>query len=271
MKLYELNFTLLREFKELEALFELLNQMSTVKGTRFTISIKTENDVSFIEIYLYYSSKIPFIGITRDLESLPSKETLDFLNNVEFKKVFFKFNVKNSKYISIDVLDSAYEYKLQNEKTLSCTAFNPNNEVELFALNFKLYKQFPHILEFVQILNSMLSHNCSSFIILRNIPTLYGYNYEKRSFTLNLFTNDISRPSLLFNANLHDLFNTGNITKYNMLCSQQKNPVRVYIDLKKMDKHLYPTITAHICLDVFSSHYDRILEQCKLIDYVTTP
>ena len=114
----------------------------------------------------------------------------------------------------------------------------------------------------------MLSNHCFSFAALRIKLFAYNRNVDKRNITMNFFTHNILRPSVLFNATLYNESNSVNITKYNMLCSQEENDIRISISIKKQDKHLNTILKVRVYLPRNSQSYDKIKEQCKLIDLV---
>lgn len=268
MKLYELNFTLLREFKELKGLFDLFNQMIVTNGTHATLSVQSDKDVYFIEISLYGSSEIPLIVITRDLETCPAKGTIPYSSSIDAPNMFLKFNVKDSKHIKVEVFDAIYEYVPEIETTSDITPLESSDFEELFNFDLKVSKSFSQIASFVNTLNAMLSNHCFSFAALRIKLFAYNRNVDKRNITMNFFTHNILRPSVLFNATLYNESNSVNITKYNMLCSQEENDIRISISIKKQDKHLNTILKVRVYLPRNSQSYDKIKEQCKLIDLV---
>lgn len=266
MKLYTLNFTLLREFEELKDLFDLFNQM-VVKEAHLKISVKTENDISFIQIYLYRCLRTPSIGIKRDLEFLPSKEILNHLKLIDFEKVYLQFHIKDAKYITVDVFDSVYEY-IPEEKPSTLSMLDTTNMEELFSLNFSVRKPFPELSDIVYIINKMLTNGCYSFIALEDRYLESGSNSGKKNLHLNFFTNNMARPSLFVNVNLYGRFSDRNISKYNILCSQPENPIKIYFEISSSDEQHGPIIKAHIFLQRSSKFYDKIIDQCKLIDLI---
>lgn len=269
MKLYELNFTLLREFKELKGLFDLFNQMIVTNGNHSTLSVKSDKDVYFIEISLYGSSEIPLIVITRDLQTCAAKDIIPYSSSINDSNMFLKFNVKDSKHIQVEVFDTIYEYVPEIDTASDITPLESSNFEELFNFDLKVNKSFSQIAAFVNTLNAMLSNDCFSFAALRNKLFAYNRTVDKRNITMNFFTTNILRPSVFFNATLYNESNSVNITKYNMLCSQEENDVRISINIKKQDKHLNTILKVRVYLPKNSQSYDKIKEQCKLIDLVS--
>lgn len=267
MKIYTLNFTLLREFEELKDLFDLFNQM-VVKEAHLKISVKTENDINFIQIYLYRCLKTPSIGIKRDLQFLPSEETLNYLKQIDFEKVYLQFHIKDSKFITVDVFDSVYEYISEKENLSNFSLLDYTDLEELFSLSFSVRKPFPELSNLVYIMNKMLTNGCYSFIALEDRYLGSGSNSGKKNLHLNFFTNNMARPSLFVNVNLYGKFSDRNISKYNILCSQPENPIKIYFEISSSDKQHGPIIKAHIFLQKSSKAYNKIIDQCKLLDLI---
>jgi len=267
MKLFELNFTLLRKFKELEGLFDLFNQMIVTNGNHCTVSVKSAKDVYFLEITLYASAEVPLITITRDLQTFPVKKDNSYTSTVDGKDMFFKFSIKEEKYVKIEVFNLVYEYTSKNSFMNNIEVIENKDFEELFTFNLKVKKSLSNISLLINILNSMLSNNCYSFVALRNKVYQCKETSNKKNIILSLFSNNMSRPSVVFNVSLFEENNFSKLPKYNMLCSQPENDIKVYITFEKDDKHHNHILKVHVCLPKTSKYYDKIKEQCELIDY----
>lgn len=117
-------------------------------------------------------------------------------------------------------------------------------------------------------MNKMLTNKCYSFIALENRYLESGSNSGKKNLHLNFFTNNMAPPSLFVNVNLYGNFSYRNISKYNILCSQPENHIKVYFEISSRDKQHGSIIKSHIFLHKFSKAYNKIIDQCKLLDLI---
>lgn len=274
-------FEMQTEFKELKAIFPLVNNM-LLNGCTCNVTLKSPNknennkfnNLCYLEISVFKgTSTFSALTIRRNLVT---SEKLDWNISAELQDIkknehiFFAVdNAYKSIYIyisediaEIDLLSLAEIDQLFPESSIDTKSrrknLNSNNFTLLYNLDFFLKKDFPELVYLFQVFNLMIYENAYHFVQMKT-RNLHGTE-KVIDLKLKLYYESQNRPSISITSRLREDANNQPISIYNFLTLTYSKPM--LFNLNYSEKHL--SLQAYC-------HEDSIAAANRLIETVFFP
>lgn len=265
-------FEMRTKFKELKAIFPLVNNM-ILNGCTCDVTLKlpnkTEyNNACYIKICIFKPNSIfPCLTIRRNLENMSgicweiNSELKDIREN---EYIFFELDdtYKNILlYIGKDVpkkdlLTNSEIYELFNESSVNVNSrkekLDSNKFTLLYNLDFSLRADFSELVYLFSILNLMIYEDAYHFIQMksRNLQ-----DTSSADFKLKLYYEAQNRPSISITAKLKEISSKQQISIYNFLTLTYSNPM--LFNLNYSEKRV--SLQAY-CNEDFISGANKLIE-----------
>lgn len=275
------SFEMRSSFKELKAIFPLVNSM-LLNGCTCKVKInspntneyKKFNNIFYLEICVFKgSSRFSSLTIRRNLAST---ENLDWNISTELKDIhenehiFFEVDDTYTSilvYISEDLLEKDLLTlpeidELFKESSIDTKSRKENlkstNFTLLYNLDFFLKKEFPELVYLFQVFNLMIYENAYHFVQMKT-RNLQG-SADVFDLKLKLYYESQNRPSISITARLSELPSKQPLSIYNFLTLTYAK--HMLFNLNYSEKHL--SLQAYC-------HEDSVAEANRLIETVFYP
>lgn len=232
MKIFDLEFELRENYKELPKILDYLNNLIFTDSAIGTVEVinynyQSNNDPRYyIKIDVMLNSSASSIGIRRDLDGTLSAETDENLVNLFLMQQngikYFPLFSSDGKKLSISIYDEISNIKTNQISDDVNMVENINYSFQnLLNLGFNLNNNFPELSNLLLEANKMFKRNASAFISIPVSDT--GITI----LSLNILFHDKSRPSLILNLQLVEGSVPRNqqieFAKFNFACSPVPN------------------------------------------------
>lgn len=274
-------FEMRTEFKELKAIFPLVNNM-LLNGCTCEVKINLPNqkeynkfnNICYLEICLFEgTSAFSALTIRRNLvtsESLDWNISSELQDIKENEHIFFEVNDTYKLifvYISEDIpekdlLSLAEIDQLFQESSIDTKSrkenLNSNNFTLLYNLDLFLKKDFSELVYLFQVFNLMIYENAYHFVQMKT-RNLQG-SADVFDLKLKLYYESQNRPSISITARLSELPSKQPLSIYNFLTLTYAK--HMLFNLNYSEKHL--SLQAYC-------HEDSVAEANRLIETVFYP